>query len=219
MSEFFSTNAFSLFLGIAALGLGLAFYFSWRRRKDLEELASSMGLSFSAQGPEAYALEATGLELFRMGRSRKASNRVQVPGPAGLIKVFDYKYVTGGGKNSSTHRFTLALIECGGCPVPTFALKPESFVYKIGEMVGFKDIDLPAFPVFSDKYRLTGSDETSVHMFFTPNRAAWFERNLGLSVQGAPGHMVLFKREGTLPVNAWQAFVEEAKVFSSEVLK
>ena len=219
MSEFFSTNAVSLFLGIAALGLGLAFYFTWRRRKDLEELAASMGLSFSAQGPEAYALEATGLEVFRQGRSRKATNLIQVSGPAGLMKFFDYKYVTGGGKNSSTHRLTLALIECGGCPVPNFDLKPESFIYKIGEMVGFKDIDLPAFPVFSDKYRLTGPDEASVHMFFTPHRAAWFERTPGLSVQGAPGYMVLFKRDGALPVNAWQPFMEEAKIFSSEVLK
>jgi hypothetical protein len=139
--------------------------------------------------------------------------------PSGRLRIFDYEYVTGGGRGSAAHPFTLALIDCGGCPVPDFDLKPESLIYKIGEIVGFKDIDLPAFPVFSDKYRLTGPDEAAVRMFFTPDRAAWFERNLGLRVQGANGHAVMFKRAGVLPAEAWPGFIEEAKAFATEVLR
>ena len=48
-------------------------------------------------------------------------------------------------------------------------------------------------------------------------RAAWFEANLGLRVQGAGGHLVLF-RAGCLPVSSWQSFMEEAKAFAAEVL-
>ncbi len=217
MADFLKANLFFFFLAIVILGAGLGIYLNWRRRKGLGAMAASTGLAFSAEGPEIYSLEATGLEIFRQGRSRKASNLIQVAGGGG-IRVFDYKFVTSGGKNRRAHRFTLALFECGACPVPDFDLKPESFIYKLGELAGFKDIDLPAFPVFFDKYRLTGPDEAAVHIFFTPARAAWFERNLGLHVQGSRGHVVFFKRAGALPVDAWQGFIEEAKIFAAEVL-
>lgn len=218
MEMFFKDNMVLVIIGAFALIVGFAFYLDWRRRNALAELAASMGLPFFKDGPEQYALESTGLEIFRLGRSRKASSMMEVQASGGRIQVFDYKYVTGSGKNSQTHNFTLALIYCR-CQIPHFDLKPETLMYKIGEMIGFKDIDLPAFPVFSDKYRLTAPDETAVHMFFTPSRAAWFERNLGLWVQGAPGHALLFRGETRLPVDAWQGFIEEARAFAAEVLR
>lgn len=216
--DVFQTHPFLIFAGIVSLVIALVFYLSWKRRKDLEELAASMGLSFSAEGPDESSLSRSGLEIFSAGHSRKASNLVRTQSGAGQVSFFDYHYVTGGGKHSQAHNFTLALIECSRVRIPCFDLKPEGLLYKIGEMMGFKDIDLPAFPIFSDKYRLTGSDEAAVHMFFTPQRAAWFERNPGLRVQGAPGHIILFKREGRLPVNSWQGFMEEVKAFAVEVL-
>lgn len=216
--EFFKDHLIFIMIGGVGLIVALSFYLEHRRRKALEDLAASMGLRYDADGPDLYALEGTGLEIFRLGRSRKASSMIEASVSGGTIRVFDYKYVTGSGKHSQTHNFTLALIACGG-QVPHFELKPENLMYKIGEMIGFKDIDLPAFPVFSDKYRLTGPDETAVHMFFTPSRAAWFENNLGLWLQGAPGHVLLFKGERRLPVDAWQGFIEEAKAFAAEVLR
>lgn len=216
--ETFQAHPLSIFLGIAALIAAFVFYFNWKRKKDLRELAASAGLSFSPDGPAMEVLRRTGLEIFGLGHSRKASNLIQTQSRAGLISFFDYCYVTRGGKNNRAHNFTLALIECPGREVPYFELKPETLLYKIGEAVGFKDIDLPAFPLFSDKYRLTGPDKAGVHLFFTPRRAAWFERNLGLRAQGAPGYIVLSKRDGQLPVNAWQGFMEDIKTFAAEVL-
>lgn len=213
-SSYLVVGIIGFFIGIVVL----AFYLEARRRKALEALAASMGLAFSKDGPDQGELERTGVEVFRLGHSRKASNLIETQNSSGRLRFFDYKYVTGSGKHSQTHSFTVALISCR-CQVPFFDLKPESFIYKLGEMIGFKDIDLPAFPVFSDKYRLTGPDETSVHMFFTPSRASWFERNQGLWVQGAPGHALLFKGERRLPVDGWQPFMEETKAFALEVLR
>ncbi len=211
-------RTFTIFLGVIAAVAGLAYYLNSKRRRDLAELASSRGLLLSGAGPEAGLLEATGLELFRQGHSRKAANLIQFPVRGGEIRIFDYKYVSGRGRNSHSYDFTVALIKCG-CEVPDFDLKPEGLIYKIGEMAGFKDIDLPAFPVFSDKYRLTGPDKTAVHMFFSPKRAAWFEHHQGLRAQGAPGSLLLFRDGGRLPVSAWQGFLEEAKIFATEIIE
>lgn len=214
LDNYFVLGFIALFILIPVL----AFYFDRRRRRALEDLASAMGLRYNADGPELHVLEGSGLEIFRLGHSRRASSLIEVPASGGSIMIFDYRYVTGSGKHSQTHNFTLALVSCRG-QVPHFDLKPETLMYKIGEMIGFKDIDLPAFPVFSDKYRLTGPDETAVHMFFTPARAAWFEQNLGLRVQGAPGHVLLLKGERRLPVDEWQGFIEETKAFVQQVLR
>jgi len=214
----FEAHFFVIIASILAAAFLAVLYRNWRRRNSLAALAFSMNLIYSKDGPEQNYLESTGLDMFKTGRSRKASNLLEVPSQAGQIQVFDYRYTTGGGKSSHTHNFTLALILCK-CEMPYFDLKPETFIYKVGELFGFKDIDLPAFPLFSDKYRLTGPDEAAVHMFFTPARAAWFERNLGLHVQGAPGRALLFKRESLLPAETWQGFIEEARIFAAEVLK
>ncbi|OGR53480.1 MAG: hypothetical protein A2049_09605 [Elusimicrobia bacterium GWA2_62_23] len=218
-TEFTSVHFFLLVAAVVLAGAGLSYYFSYLRRKKLEELASSMGLLFGKEGPDNSFLAATGLELFRLGRSHNASNLIQLATPAGELWFFDYSYTTGSGKNRTVHAFTVGLVKSAKVQMPAFELKPENLMYKFGEIIGFKDIDLPAFPVFSDKYRLTGSDEAAVHMFFTPERAAWFERNLGLWMQGAGSYAVVFKREGTLPADAWQGFMEEVKILAAEVLK
>lgn len=217
-AAFFETYTIPLIIGAMALVVALAFWLERKRRSDLMALAASMGVRFSPEGPDLYSLEGTQIELFRLGRSRKAVNMIEVSSSGGQIRIFDYRYVTGSGKHSHTHNFTVALIACGRS-VPHFDLKPETFMYKIGELVGFRDIDLPAFPLFSEKYRLTGPDEAAVHLFFTPRRAAWFESRPGLRVQGAPGHALLFKNDRRLPVEDWMLFIEEAKAFASEALK
>lgn len=203
-----------LFGGIAAL----AWWSEKRRREELARLAAMQGLQYSPDGPDVYALENTGLEIFGHGRGRRARNLIVLPSRAGEISFFDYSYSTGHGKSRTTHAYTLALVACGGKPVPHFDLKPENFLHKIGEAIGFKDIDLPGFPVFSDKYRLTGPDEASVLGFFSPQRVVWLENRLGLRVQGAPGWLLLFKKAGPLPSGEWEPFMEDVKTFVAEAL-
>lgn len=214
--EYLAENYYLVAGAVGILVVFLLIYLPWKRRKDLEQLASSMGLQFSAEGPD---FAGTGLELFNTGRSRSAANSIQVRSGDFTINFFDYSYVTGSGKHRSTHNFTLALIDCPRVQIPDFELKPETFMYKLGELIGFKDIDLPAFPLFSEKYRLTSPDEAAARLYFTPRRAAWFERNPGLRVQASRDHVLFLRRAGRLPVDAWPAFMEEVKAFAAEVLR
>lgn len=217
--EFLADNWVASIIAVAIFVMALGFYLEHKRRKDLEALASSQGLAFLPDGPDRDLLDRTGLEFFNLGRRSSASNLIKAQSTAGPISFFDYSYTTGSGKQRNKRDFTLALIECPRAQVPAFELKPEAFIYKIGEMMGFKDIDLPAFPVFSEKYRLTAPDEAAARMFFTPQRAAWFERSHGLRVQGAPGFVLFLGSGGRLSVARWQMFMEEVKAFASEVLR
>ena len=215
---------FFLFLAFAAIVIllvGAGFYLSYLRRRAMAELAASMGLLFSEKGPESCYLEQTGLGIFNIGGSRKASNLIEIRGSGSApdINFFDYRYVTGGGKSSHTHNFTLALFDLKTPNAPVFELKPESFIYKIGELFGFKDIDIPSSPLFSDKYRLTGTNETEVLAFFNPGTVAYFEQHLGWQAQGAGRYLLVFKGERLIKPDAYQNFMEETKNMVSSIVK
>ena len=212
---------FLAFAAIAILLAGGSFYLSFLRRKALSELAASMGLLFTEKGPDSYYLEQTGLGIFNIGHSRKASNLMEIRGLGSGpdISFFDYRYTTGSGKNRHTHNFTLALFDLKTPKAPAFKLKPESFIYKIGELIGFKDIDIPSSPLFSDKYRLTGPNEVEILSFFNPGTVAYFEQHLGWQAQGAGRYLLVFKGERLIKPAVYQNFMEEAKNLVFSVIK
>jgi hypothetical protein len=219
-SELFTVLPFLGFAVFAALIVGGVFYAAYLRRKALADLAASMGLLLNKDGPETSRLETTGLGLFNMGRSRKTLNCMEMRGSASSpdINFFDYHYVTGGGKNSHTHSLTVAFFDLKTPKVPVFELKPENLAYKIGELLGFKDIDLPSFPLFSDKYRLTGPSEAEVLAFFRPETAAYFEQHPGWHAQGAGRYLVVFNGERLVKPATYQNFMEDAKNLVASVV-
>jgi hypothetical protein len=211
------------FLGMGALALA-AVAVSWHlaalRRKELEALALSRGLSFSLNGPENWNLAGTGLELFTWGRNWGASSVLAAPGSGGKpsLSFFDYSYTTGSGRNRSVHVFTVALAEYGAARVPAFDLKPESFLHKIGELLGYRDIDIESAPRFSAAYRLTGPSEPEVRAFFGPGAVMCFESRPGWQAQGRGRYLALFKM-GRVPAKHYGAFLDDARAMFSELAK
>ena len=144
-----------LLFALVLFAVGGTFYLAYKRKKDLEQLALSAGLAFDADAAGLPYLENSGIDLFNLGHSRKSSNLLISAG-AGADKVyfFDYSYTTGSGKNRTTHNHTLAFFEFSRSLFPRFSLRPENFLDKIGEMIGFEDINIDGFPVFSKEYKL-----------------------------------------------------------------
>jgi len=180
-----------------------------------------MGLPFTEKGPESHFLEMTGLGIFNAGHSRKASNLMELRGAGAApdISFFDYRYTTGGGKNSHTHAFTLALFDFKTPRVPAFELKPENFIYKIGELIGFKDIDIPSSRLFSDKYRLTGPNEAEVLAFFNSGAVAYFEQHLGWQAQGAGNYLLLTRGARLTRPEDYNTFILEAKNMAAALVR
>ena len=203
---------------VVALAIGGAVYLSFKRRKDLERLALSASLAFDSDAAGLPYLENSGIDLFNLGHSRKSSNLIISYGAgADRVYFFDYSYVTGSGKNSVTHSHTLAFFEFARSLFPRFSLRPENFLDKIGEMIGFQDIDIDGFPVFSKEYKLNGPDIAGVRAFFGPHVVNYFEHNPGWRVQAAGQRLIAFKKDRVVPVCAYQAWMEEAKNLVSEI--
>lgn len=152
---------------------GFIFYMGYLRAKKRTEamraIAESLEMEFVADKCDPNTLGLDGIDLFKKGRSRKVLNLIKGTFEDTNAFIFDYHYVTGGGKNSSHHSQTVIAYEiCSkdGFQLPQFTCKPERFFHKFADMFGFEDIDFEQYPEFSKAYRLKGENEDSVRKIF-----------------------------------------------------
>jgi len=112
------------------------------------------------------------------GHSRKIYNAMEANKDNIKWNIFDYRYVVGYGKNRTSYNQTVFMAEKQGLNLPKFYLIPEHFFHKIGNIVGYKDIDFDSYPVFSKKYFLKGKNEARIRQLFTPEKLRYFEQNI-----------------------------------------
>ncbi len=156
----------------------------------MRSLAATMNFTFAEKPDKALRERLLHFHLFSQGHSTKIRN--VLTGRAGEmdVRVFDYRYTTGGGKNSSTWRQTVMLCESAQMSLPKFALRPEHFFHKIGQVFGYQDIDFDNHPDFSKRYLLKGDDEREIRKLFDTDTLSFYESHGKLSTEAA-GHQLI----------------------------
>ncbi len=133
---------------------------SWRqdkrRREELIAWAAGRGWRFNRKGRKHLEGRYPGLKILSRGHSRKSSNLISGQFHGYAAQCMDYKYVTGSGKNRSTHSFGLVIIECGFPTIPLL-IRREHAVDRIGEFFGADDIDFESAE-FSRKFYVKSND-------------------------------------------------------------
>jgi hypothetical protein len=141
-----------LFGAVVVILVGVVVYRNIQARKRtaaLQLIAPQLGFSFSGAEQDRHpSTPDLATALFDRGSRRKFSN-VLIGNYSGLAaSVFDYRYTTGGGKNSRTWNQTVIAFS-QELWLPEFELRPESFVDRIVDHITHKDIDFDSFPDFS----------------------------------------------------------------------
>ncbi len=183
-------------LVVIGVAMWVAAYQAEKRRKEqLGAVASRLGFEFWPESQPQLVEHLANFRLFSQGRSRKARNVMN--GRAGDVEVqiFDYEYVTGGGKSSHSWRQTVILFESNRLQLPAFSLRPQGFWDGIAGAFGRQDIEFPASPEFSSAYLLQGRDEDRVRAIFSEPVVAYYTRHPGLCVEGDGGHLIYYHKE------------------------
>ncbi|MBL4592486.1 MAG: SulP family inorganic anion transporter [Flavobacteriales bacterium] len=94
-----------------------------------------------------------------------------------LFSIADIKTQEGAETTTDLESTTVLKIS-GLSPIPKFYMEKETFVDKIAEVVGARDIDFDTHKKFSNNYVLKGLNENEVRKFFTPEILNFFESNL-----------------------------------------
>lgn len=202
---------------VAAL-LIAGFILERRRREALTALALEIGFQYLGKdwGNEAPQLEAP---LFRKGRNREFRNIMAGSASGFRAYLFDYQYVTGGGRSSQTHFQTVASFTKSGVVMPEFELQPEGVLQKIGDAFVHKDIDFDSHPEFSRRMQLRSPDEAKTRELFSPGLLSYLE---GLDpakkwrMEGIGSTLLLYRGGKRVKPAEFKAFLAEASTIASQ---
>lgn len=142
-----------------------------QRRLDWATIAPTLGLRYHGEVPLPDFYPA--FKVFSVGRSRSARNVLR--GESGRIRVLlgDYQYTTGSGKNSTTHRHTVCILEREGLDLPRCYMRPQNLFDALGKLFGGQDIDFEDDPVFSKAFVLQGTNVAAIRRRFDRPSRAW----------------------------------------------
>jgi hypothetical protein len=146
-----------LIILVAGAVIAFAIYSSAKRRKELAAWARARGLSFSREKIRGMDDRYPEFKCLRRGRSRYAFN-VMTGALRGVpVTAFDYRYVTGSGKNRRVHHFS-AIIVHSSLPLKPLFIRREHAFDRVTEFLGWDDIDFESAE-FSRKFYVTSPDK------------------------------------------------------------
>jgi hypothetical protein len=116
-----------------------------KRRMALEAWAASRGLSFDPSNDRQMDDRYPEFKCLRRGGNRYASNVMQGRAAERPVCAFDYHYETNstdskGNSTTEHHHFSAVIVETG-LPLKPLLIRKEGFFDKVGEFLGFDDID------------------------------------------------------------------------------
>lgn len=137
-----------------------AMVLAWRqeqkRLRRLRHWAHARGLAPLSDARRGWDTRYPGQKVFQRGHSRQAG--LVLAGEVEGRRTFclDYKFVTGSGKNRTTHRRAVVIVETGH-PVIPLVIRREHAFDRVGEFLGFDDIDFESAE-FSRTFHVSSSD-------------------------------------------------------------
>ena len=181
-----------------------------KRTENFRNAAMMIGLTFVEKVPSDFLFRLNGFKLFNSGYSKKATNLIAGEESGIKFSIFDYTYTVGMGKSSQTYSQSVYFAESDKINLPEFSMAPESFFHKIGNIIGYKDIDFDMHQNFSKNYLLKGEDENAIRIAFSENVLQFFENNKKkFCVEANGNRLVIYNRSKTIKPVDLIAFKDE----------
>ena len=205
-----------LFVGLLLLAMGVVGYLAYRadrnRSEGMRRAAEEMGFEYAATASPGRRAPGPvpGFHLFAQGRRPDVRNVLRGRAGGLEVSVFDYAYVTGSGKSRHTWRQTVLAFEFDDPDLPGFSLRPERWFHKVGQWLGYKDIDFDAHPKFSKQYLLrSGEREDDVRALFTDRVLEYYEAHPNVCTEASGHRLVYYRAQKRIGPAEVREFLEE----------
>lgn len=162
-------------IGLVVFGVRHAKKLERERRDALARLAQRLRLAFLPEGEPALLAACDQLIGTQHKHSTRLRNVMSGKRDSTPFDLADYSFVTGGGKHSYLHQQTVVVARLG-FPLPDFHLRHENWLDKIGDYVGWHDLDFDHRPEFSSRHFLRGKDEMAIRALFSDRALGLLER-------------------------------------------
>ena len=198
-------------LGALILGTGIYFYrYEKQRTEKLKKISELMGLAFYPKGDQSLIDRLSEFHLFSQGYSGKIKNMLHGQIQQAEIAIFGYQYKIRGSRSSpATLRQTVIYFHSSSLNLPRFALRPEQLFHKIGQVIGYQDVDFESHPMFLQRYLLRAYDEKGVRRVFTDQVLSYFEQQRGVSTEGDGEQLIFYRSRKSIAPDQVRPFMEE----------
>lgn len=133
-----------LFVIIIFAVIGFSIYYSWRKEKDrtaaLEQVARDRMFTFRKTGSDASAYQR--FHLRARGRGHTVYNEMEGAADNVPVRLFDYRFTVGSGKNKRTYKQTVFEFESPQLNVVGFTIRPNQFWDGFRERFGKKSVEM-----------------------------------------------------------------------------
>ena len=187
----------ALTIVVSGAAIWLQYYLEQKHVRAYQDFCASSGYQFVADVPGAQAIFTRIVPFFDRGYGRRWRHQISGQYNGVTFTAFQYDYTVSTGRSSSTFRHAM-FMWTSAKTLPQFTLGPETFFTRIGEVLGFQDIDFQDDPSFSSAYRLKGWDAGQVRSFFTPQMRQQLTPIPGQHAAGADTTLFWW-RDGSLP--------------------
>ena len=158
------------------------------RQTTLLAIAKKYGLDFNAgqsfapepaftAGALAIAIDPQGararfgdIDPFGKGHSQSCANIIGGAYHGSGVLIFDYTYkiTTSNGKSTTTTTYNVQIVSrTVACFLPHFTMQPENFLLKIGEKLGYHEIEFES-EEFNKRWFVRGADARSIYDLLHP---------------------------------------------------
>lgn len=145
------------FAAVFVIAVLVSLFSSHKRREAMLGVAQGLGLHYDPGKDYALARGYKFLDKLRRGSNRYAYNILSGNYQGHEVRVFDFHYKTGSGKNTHHYHFSFFMLNLPGY-FPELVIGPEGIFSKIAQAVGYDDIDFESHE-FSSKFCVRSSDK------------------------------------------------------------
>ncbi len=160
-----------------------------KRQAALQQLAISLNFRFSPHKDNNIPRRFHFLEDFGKGTNRYAQNIFTGEFNGEAVTFFEYHYQTSssdsdGSRYTQHHHFTIFALSLPRS-FAELVIKPEGFFAKLGQALGFDDIDFESLD-FSRRYQVKSNDKKFAYDFCNARMIDYLlnEQNLVIEVEG-----------------------------------
>jgi hypothetical protein len=207
-------------VGVAVvIGLPLAFWSERRRRRALEAVAGTLGMTFrrrdSTLSLPPFSLLGKRFRGFKLlGRIDNVFRGEMDGREVALFRCWSHRNMSRHGTTQTVAAFRLA-----GQHLPQFLMRPETVIKRIGAKIGMQDIDIPTSPEFSRSYVLKGSDETGIRLLFQGRVLDFFAMESGWSVEGNGDWLLVYREDELVAPEDFPEFLRESSLIADTFAK
>jgi hypothetical protein len=196
-------------VGWALLAYAVSTFQDRRRATALALVAQQLGFFYEHDGVPFQPGPPLVL-LLTTGRDRGFAHVLRGTTAGMETSLFDYKYTTGTGRSSRTHKQTVAAYRLPHA-IANFRLETATWRDKVGAWFGGQSIRFDNDPEFSKRYRLQGRDEVSIRQFFTPAVRMYFATlpENHWRIESSEGWIMLYESDRKVRPAAMTDFLRE----------